>query len=156
MSAAQIRSLYAAMPDRLAHARRAFGRGLTLTEKILVAHCWDFEQQVWDRGKATLRLRVDRVGLQDVTGQMALLQFMQAGKKRVAVPSTVHCDHLIRAQSGASADTKRALTENNEVYNFLRSASRKFLTTPSASNSRTLANTAKAASKALGSSKMHV
>ncbi|OLC13144.1 MAG: aconitate hydratase [Candidatus Rokubacteria bacterium 13_1_40CM_69_27] len=126
MSAEQIRSLYAAMPDRLARARRKFGRPLTLTDKILVAHCWDFDAQQWERGKAVLRLRVDRVSLQDATGQMALLQFMQSGRKRVAVPTTVHCDHLIRAESGAAEDFARAISENQEVYEFLRSASRKF------------------------------
>src|SRR3989442_5854078 len=126
MSVEQIETLYAAMPDRLARARRTFGRPLTLAEKILVVHAIDFDAQAWDRGRAQLRLRVDRVAMQDATGQMALLQFMQSGKKQVAVPSTVHCDHLIRAESGASDDMKRAVTENNEVYNFLRSASRKY------------------------------
>src|SRR5881296_3590038 len=123
---AQIRSLYASMPDRLARARKLFGRPLTLSEKIFVAHCDDFDRQVWDRGKAILRLRVDRVALQDVTGQMAIFQFMMSGRKRVAVPSTIHCDHLIRAESGAADDLQRAIRENEEVYNFLRSAARKF------------------------------
>jgi aconitate hydratase len=122
----QIRRLYAQMPDRLARARRQWGRPLTLAEKILVSHVHDWESQTWERGRAQLRLRVDRVAMQDATGQMALLQFMQAGQKRVAVPSTVHCDHLIRAETGASADMVRALTENNEVYAFLHSASRKY------------------------------
>ncbi len=126
MAVEQIRALYAAMPERLLRARRAWGRPLTLAEKILVAHVHDWETQEWERGRATLRLRVDRVAMQDATGQMALLQFMQAGKKRVAVPSTVHCDHLIRAETGASVDMVRALTENDEVYAFLRSASRKY------------------------------
>jgi aconitate hydratase len=126
MAADQIKRLYESMPARLAKARQRFGRPLTLAEKILVAHADDFDTQEWSRGKAQLRLRVDRVALQDATGQMALLQFMQAGKKQVAVPSTVHCDHLIRAQSGASEDMQRAVTENNEVYNFLHSASRKY------------------------------
>src|SRR6266849_4548774 len=126
MSVDQVKRLYESMPARLASARRRFGHALTLAEKILVTHADDFDKQEWGRGKAQLRLRVDRVALQDATGQMALLQFIQAGKKRVAVPSTVHCDHLIRAQSGASDDTKRAVTENNEVYNFLHSASRKY------------------------------
>ncbi|HEV8641820.1 MAG TPA: aconitate hydratase [Methylomirabilota bacterium] len=126
MSAEQIRSLYAAMPDLLARARRKFGRPLTLTEKILIIHCWDFDVQQWERGKALLRLRVDHVSLQDATGQMALLQFMQSGRKRVAVPTTVHCDHLIRAESGAAEDFARAIRENQEVYDFLRSSSRKF------------------------------
>jgi aconitate hydratase len=126
MSAEEIRALYMAMPDRLARARQTFGRSLTLTEKILVAHCWSFDDQAWERGKAVLRLRVDRVSLQDATAQMALLQFMQSGRNRVAVPTTVHCDHLIRAESGAAEDSARAIRENREVYDFLRSASRKF------------------------------
>src|SRR6266705_1762853 len=126
MAVDQIKRLYESMPAKLDRARKRFGRALTLAEKILVTHADNFDKQEWSRGKAQLRLRVDRVSLQDATGQMALLQFMQAGKKQVAVPSTVHCDHLIRAQSGASDDTKRAVTENNEVYNFLRSASRKY------------------------------
>jgi aconitate hydratase len=127
MSAAgQISALYAAMPERLARARRTFGRPLTLAEKILVAHAWNLDEQVWERGRAMLRLRVDRVALQDATAQMAILQFMMSGRKRVAVPATVHCDHLIRAESGAGPDLERALEENVEVYNFLRSAARKF------------------------------
>jgi aconitate hydratase A / 2-methylisocitrate dehydratase len=121
-----IRALYASMPERLSRARREWNRPLTLTEKILVAHVHGWGAQKWERGAATLRLRVDRVAMQDATGQMALLQFMQAGKAQVAVPSTVHCDHLIRAQSGASEDMRRAVTENNEVYEFLHSASRKY------------------------------
>ena len=121
-----IRALYASMPERLARARRDWNRPLTLSEKILVAHVHDWSAQSWERGTATLRLRVDRVAMQDATGQMALLQFMQADKPRVAVPSTVHCDHLIRAQTGASEDMRRAVTENNEVYEFLHSASRKY------------------------------
>jgi len=122
----EIRSFYATMPDRLARARAAWGRPLTLAEKILVAHCWDFGTQTWERGKAILRLRVDRVAMQDATAQMALLQFMQSGRPRVAVPSTVHCDHLIRAQSGGAEDLSRAIQENQEVYDFLRSVSRKY------------------------------
>jgi aconitate hydratase len=126
MAVDQIKRLYESMPATLDKARKRFGRALTLAEKILVSHADNFDTQEWNRGKAQLRLRVDRVSLQDATGQMALLQFMQAGKKQVAVPSTVHCDHLIRAQSGASEDMKRAVTENNEVYEFLHSASRKY------------------------------
>ena len=126
MSVPQIRSLYASMPDRIAQARRKFGRPLTLTEKILASHSWDFDSQVWERGKAILRLKVDRVALQDVTGQMALFQFMMSGRKRVAVPSSLHCDHLIRAESGAADDLARAISENEEVYNFLRSSALKF------------------------------
>jgi aconitate hydratase A / 2-methylisocitrate dehydratase len=125
MSVEQIQSLYASMGERLDQARKRFGRALTLSEKILVAHCENFTTQPWERGKATLRLRVDRVGLQDATAQMALLQFMQSGRARVAVPSAVHCDHLIRAESGAAADLERAISENQEVYDFLRSVARK-------------------------------
>ncbi|HKZ06111.1 MAG TPA: aconitate hydratase [Methylomirabilota bacterium] len=126
MAADQIKRLYESMPAKLDRARKRFGRALTLAEKILVSHADDFDKQEWSRGKAQLRLRVDRVALQDATGQMALLQFMQAGKKQVAVPSTVHCDHLIRAQSGAREDMERAIAENREVYEFLFSASRKY------------------------------
>ncbi|MBI2468154.1 MAG: aconitate hydratase, partial [Candidatus Rokubacteria bacterium] len=124
--AAEVRALYGSMGERVARARREWGRPLTLSEKVFVAHVQDWTSQGWERGKATLRLRVDRVAMQDATGQMALLQFMQAGKKRIAVASTMHCDHLIRAETGASPDTVRALTENDEVYAFLRSASRKY------------------------------
>src|SRR4026209_338225 len=126
MAVDQVKRLYESMPSKLDAARRRFGRPLTLAEKILVAHADDFAKQEWSRGKAQLRLRVDRVSLQDATGQMALLQFMQAGKPQVAVPSTVHCDHLIRAQTGAADARKRAITENSEVYNFLHSASKKY------------------------------
>src|SRR6266700_1068286 len=126
MAVDQIKRLYESMPAKLDRARKRFGRALTLSEKILVAHADDFDKQEWSRGKAQLRLRVDRVSLQDATGQMALLQFMQAGKKQVAVPSTVHCDHLIRAQSGVAEDMKRAISENQEVYDFLHSASKKY------------------------------
>src|SRR6266436_6087171 len=126
MAVDQIKRLYESMPAKLDRARKRFGRALTLAEKILVTHADNFDKQEWSRGKAQLRLRVDRVSLQDATGQMALLQFMQAGKKQVAVPSTVHCDHLIRAQSGAAEDMKRAITENQEVYDFLHSAARKY------------------------------
>src|ERR1700675_2834645 len=126
MSVDQVKRLYESMPSKLDRARRRFGRPLTLAEKILVAHADDFAKQEWSRGKAQLRLRVDRVSLQDATGQMALVQFMEGGKPQVAVPSTVHCDHLIRAQTGAFEDMKRAITENSEVYNFLHSASKKY------------------------------
>ncbi len=125
MSLEQIRSLYASMGERLDQARKRLGRALTLSDKILVAHSENFATQPWDRGKATLRLRVDRVGLQDATAQMALLQFMQSGRARVAVPSAIHCDHLIRAESGAAADLARAIQENQEVYDFLHSVAQK-------------------------------
>src|SRR5712692_10223201 len=126
MSVELVKKLYAKMPDALARAGKKFGRGLTLTEKILVSHVDNWETQVWERGRAMLALRPDRVAMQDATAQMAMLQFMQAGKKRVAVPSTIHCDHLIRAESGSQKDLLRAVDENKEVYNFLSSAAKKY------------------------------
>jgi aconitate hydratase len=120
------KKLYTKMPDVLAKARKKFGRGLTLAEKILVAHADNFDAQSWDRGKAMLALRPDRVAMQDATAQMAMLQFMQAGKKKAAVPSTIHCDHLIRAEMGSEKDLLRAMDENKEVYNFLASAAKKY------------------------------
>src|SRR5438093_1508840 len=95
MSLEMVKKLYAKMPDAVARARKKFGRGLTLTEKILVSHVDNWETQGWERGKAMLALRPDRVAMQDATAQMAMLQFMQAGKTKAAVPSTIHCDHLI-------------------------------------------------------------
>ncbi len=126
MSLEIAQKLYASMPEKLAKARKKFGRALTLTEKILVSHADNFETQVWERGKAMLALRPDRVAMQDATAQMAMLQFMQAGKKKVAVPSTIHCDHLIRAEVGSQKDLLRAMDENREVYNFLASAAKKY------------------------------
>src|SRR5213594_2310213 len=126
MSLEIAKKLYAAMPEKLAKARKAFSRPLTLSEKILVSHADNFDTQVWERGKAMLSLRPDRVAMQDATAQMAMLQFMQAGKKKVAVPSTIHCDHLIRAQTGAEKDLLRAIDENQEVYNFLASSAKKY------------------------------
>ncbi|MDF0645277.1 MAG: aconitate hydratase [Nitrospira sp.] len=126
MSLELARKLYAKMPDVCAKARTKFGRGLTLAEKILVSHADNFDTQVWDRGKAMLALRPDRVAMQDATAQMAMLQFMQAGKKQAAVPSTIHCDHLIRAEMGSEKDLLRAMDENKEVYNFLASAAKKY------------------------------
>jgi len=126
MSLELVKKLYAAMPEKLAKARKKFGRPLTLTEKILVSHADNFDTQVWERGKAMLALRPDRVAMQDATAQMAMLQFMQAGKKKVAVPSTIHCDHLIRAESGSEKDLLRAMDENREVYSFLASSAKKY------------------------------
>ncbi len=126
MSVKLVEKLYAGMPEKLAAARAKFGRGLTLAEKILVSHLDDLKTQEFGRGRAQLLLRPDRVAMQDATAQMAMLQFMQAKKKKAAVPSTIHCDHLIRAQSGAEADVKRAIDENKEVYNFLSSSAKKY------------------------------
>ncbi len=126
MSMDLAKSLYAKMPDVCVKARKKFGRGLTLAEKILVSHADDFDTQTWERGKAMLVLRPDRVAMQDATAQMAMLQFMQANKAKAAVPSTIHCDHLIRAEMGSEKDLVRAVDENKEVYNFLASAAKKY------------------------------
>ncbi len=126
MSMELAKKLYAKMPEACAKARAKFGRALTLAEKILVSHADNFETQTWERGKAMLALRPDRVAMQDATAQMAMLQFMQAGKKKAAVPSTIHCDHLIRAEMGSEKDLLRAMDENKEVYNFLASAAKKY------------------------------
>ncbi|MGZ9189746.1 MAG: aconitate hydratase [Nitrospira sp.] len=126
MSMDLAKKLYARMPDVFAKARKKFGRGLTVADKILVSHADNFDAQSWERGKAMLALRPDRVAMQDATAQMAMLQFMQANKKQVAVPSTIHCDHLIRAEMGSEKDLLRAMDENKEVYNFLASAAKKY------------------------------
>lgn len=122
-----IRKVYAAYPERIAAARNVVGRPLTLAEKILYTHLWEGKaQSAFERGKSYVDFAPDRVAMQDATAQMALLQFMQAGRKKVAVPSTVHCDHLIQAKVGADADLQRSLNENNEVFNFLSSISNKY------------------------------
>ena len=126
MSLELVKNLYKSMPAIVEKARKQFGRPLTLAEKILVSHADNFDTQVWERGKAMLALRPDRVAMQDATAQMAMLQFMQAGKKQAAVPSTIHCDHLIRAEVGSEKDLLRARDENKEVYNFLASAAKKY------------------------------
>ncbi len=118
-----IEKFYAAYPRRVAQAREKLGRPLTLTEKILYAHLYDQEDaKAYVRGEDYADFRPDRVAMQDATAQMALLQFMNAGRRRVAVPSTVHCDHLVRAHQGASRDLDTARSENAEVYGFLQSA----------------------------------
>ena len=114
--------VYREMEGRLAIVRKRLGRPLTLTDKIFFGHLADPDHQDLDAGRSYLMLRPDRVAMQDATAQMAILQFMQAGRERVAVPTTVHCDHLIQARAGAAADMKTALQENQEVYEFLRSA----------------------------------
>ena len=122
-----IQKVYAQYPERIAAARKVVGRPLTLTEKILYAHLWDGNaQEAHERGNSYVDFAPDRVAMQDATAQMALLQFMQAGKKRVAVPSTVHADHLIQAKLGASKDLQESLNQNNEVFNFLSSISNKY------------------------------
>ncbi len=121
-----VQKRYAVLADCAASMRRRLGRDLILAEKILFAHLDKPETADIGRGTGWIDLRPDRVAMQDATAQMALLQFMQAGRKRVAVPSTVHCDHLIRARVGAAPDMQAALNENNEVYQFLKSASQKY------------------------------
>jgi len=122
-----IKAVYANYPSRVAAARKAVGRPLTLTEKILYAHLTQGEaNSPFERGVSYVEFNPDRVAMQDATAQMALLQFMQAGREIVAVPSTVHCDHLIQAETGAEADLKKANDKNKEVYDFLSSVSNKY------------------------------
>lgn len=122
-----IRKVYAQMGDRVNAARELLGRPLTLAEKILYSHLWDgTPTSTFERAKDYVDFAPDRVACQDATAQMALLQFMHAGKPKVAVPTTVHCDHLIQAKVGAEADLKRANETSNEVFNFLESVSNKY------------------------------
>lgn len=122
-----IKKVYAEMPGRIAAARKAVNRPLTLTEKILYAHLWQGPaSEAYARAKSYVDFAPDRVAMQDATAQMALLQFMQAGRDQVAVPSTVHCDHLIQAKIGAEADLNTANEKNKEVYDFLASVSNKY------------------------------
>jgi aconitate hydratase len=122
-----IQKVYDALPARVAKAREVVGRPLTLTEKILYAHLYaSQEAENFQRGKSYVDFAPDRVAMQDATAQMALLQFMQAGKPQAAVPSTVHCDHLILAKDGASKDLTTSLEVNKEVFNFLGSVSNKY------------------------------
>jgi len=122
-----IKKVYAQYPERIEAARKVVGKPLTLAEKILYAHLWDGNATVaQERGKSYVDFAPDRVAMQDATAQMALLQFMQAGKKKAAVPSTVHADHLIQAKVGASKDLQESLNQNNEVFNFLSSISNKY------------------------------
>jgi aconitate hydratase len=120
-----VTSVYQRLGDRAALARRRLGRPLTLTEKVLVNHLRDAEGQPLERGRSYADFDPDRVAMQDATAQMALLQFMTAGLGTVAVPTTVHCDHLIQAKVGAQNDLAFALDINSEVYEFLRSVSAK-------------------------------
>ena len=122
-----IRTVYASFPSKIAAARAIVGKPLTLTEKILYAHLWQGDAtQSYDRGKSYVDFAPDRVAMQDATAQMALLQFMQSGRPSVAVPSTVHCDHLIEAKVDSKTDLQRAVNESSEVYDFLASVSNKY------------------------------
>lgn len=122
-----IKALYAAMPGRIAAARKVVNKPLTLSEKILYSHLFaDQKLENFGRGKSYVDFAPDRVAMQDATAQMALLQFMSAGRPKVAVPSTVHCDHLIVAKTGAKDDLAVANTESKEVFDFLSSVSNKY------------------------------
>ncbi|HEY1047968.1 MAG TPA: aconitase family protein, partial [Bacteroidia bacterium] len=119
-----IKRVYANMPERIEAARKLLQKPLTLSEKILYSHLSEgTPTQVFERGKSYVDFAPDRVAMQDATAQMALLQFMQAGRPKVAVPSTVHCDHLINAKVEAKQDLDFANNESREVYDFLSSVS---------------------------------
>jgi len=122
-----IKKVYSRYDERIAAARQVVNKPLTLSEKILYAHLWDGNAtEDYKRGVSYVDFAPDRVAMQDATAQMALLQFMQAGRPKVAVPSTVHCDHLIQAKEGADKDLARAKNESSEVFNFLSSVSNKY------------------------------
>ncbi len=121
-----VSKVYEMSRQRLDVVRKRLGRPLTLAEKVLFGHLSDPEHQELGRGEATLALRPDRVAMQDATAQMAILQFMQAGRDETAVPTTVHCDHLLLARKGADFDKAHALDVNSEVYNFLSSAAARY------------------------------
>ena len=122
-----IKGVYAKMQERVDAARSIVARPLTYSEKILYAHLFDGQPtQAYTRGESYVDFAPDRVAMQDATAQMALLQFMQAGKVKTAVPSTVHCDHLIQAKVGAKTDLQEAINKSSEVFNFLESVSNKY------------------------------
>ncbi len=122
-----IKKVYNQIAERVDKAREIVGKPLTLSEKILYAHLWDGEPTTaYKRATDYVNFAPDRIACQDATAQMALLQFMQAGKKKVEVPTTVHCDHLIQAKQGAAKDLKRANETSNEVFDFLESVSNKY------------------------------
>ncbi|MCD8417546.1 aconitate hydratase [Tenacibaculum finnmarkense genomovar finnmarkense] len=122
-----IKAVYGKLEERVKLARKLTNKPLTLSEKILYTHLWDEKATTpFKRGTDYVDFAPDRIACQDATAQMALLQFMQAGKKQVAVPTTVHCDHLIQAKNGASSDLQAALNNSNEVFNFLESVSNKY------------------------------
>ena len=122
-----IKKVYSQMVERVDKAREITGKPLTLSEKILYSHLWDGStNKAFVRGKDYVDFAPDRIACQDATAQMALLQFMQAGKTKVAVPTTVHCDHLIQAKEGAATDLKNANNISSEVFNFLESVSNKY------------------------------
>lgn len=121
-----IKEVYKRFPEKIATAKKVLGRPLTLTEKILYAHAVSLPSKEFVKGKDYVDFTPDRVAMQDATAQMALLQFMTCGKPKVAVPTTVHCDHLIQAKTSAKVDLNQAKTESNEVFDFLSSVSNKY------------------------------
>ena len=122
-----VTEFYSNYTTKVAAAREFLVRPLTLSEKILYAHLWEeLPQKAFERGNSYVDFAPDRVAMQDATAQMALLQFMSAGRKKVAVPSTVHCDHLIQARVGATTDLQESINKSNEVFNFLASVSNKY------------------------------
>ncbi len=121
-----VRSVYKKMDENVDATRERLGHGLTLAEKILYSHLYKKEETIFERAKSYVDFKVDRVAMQDATAQMALLQFMNAGKSKVEVPSSVHCDHLIQAYKGAKDDLSDAVITNKEVYDFLESVSNKY------------------------------
>lgn len=122
-----IKAVYEKFPGRIEAARKLLNKPLTLTEKILYAHLHEGDaKEAYERGRSYVDFAPDRVAMQDATAQMALLQFMQAGKRKTAVPSTVHCDHLILAEKGAKEDLKNSINNSSEVFNFLESVSSKY------------------------------
>ena len=122
-----MKKVYAQLKSRVDKARKVVGKPLTLSEKILYNHLWDGEPTTaFKRGEDYVDFAPDRIACQDATAQMALLQFMQAGKKKVAVPTTVHCDHLIQAKEGAAKDLAFANKNSAEVFDFLSSVSNKY------------------------------
>ena len=121
-----IKKIYSSIREKVDHAQSVCKHPFTLSEKILYSHLWSKIEKPFKRGVDYVDFAPDRIACQDATAQMALLQFMQAGKKKVAVPTTVHCDHLIQAKIGASTDLQQAINTSNEVFNFLESVSNKY------------------------------
>ena len=121
-----IKKVYSSMKDKVDIAKKVCNHPLTLSEKILYSHLWNNLENSFVRGNDYVDFAPDRIACQDATAQMALLQFMQAGKNKVAVPTTVHCDHLIQARIGAGPDLQEAINTSNEVFNFLESVSNKY------------------------------
>src|SRR5881398_2810095 len=121
-----IKKVYSELPAKVLAARKLLGRPMTMAEKILYSHSFKPSSKTYERGKDYVDFAPDRVAMQDATAQMALLQFDTCGRDRVAVPSTVHCDHLIQAKVGADRDLSFALDINSEVYEFLRTVSAKY------------------------------